>query len=69
MNPPTKDEIATLRAVLRDGSDEQLGVFLESYARGHIAGALIAGMSPATRAGFFATMRAVHPEASPRGIS
>lgn len=44
-----RESIAVLRAILRDGSDDDLARFLENFARAEIAWALIGSMTPEAR--------------------
>ncbi len=59
---PMKPVVQFLRTSLRESSDEDLAVFLSSYASGHITASLIKAMSPAGRSAFFEAMRKEYPE-------
>jgi hypothetical protein len=51
-----------LRALLRDGSDDQLAGFLDLYAVSDVAARLIALLAPHARLAFFGAMRQQYPE-------
>jgi hypothetical protein len=52
-----------LREHLADLDDARLSEFLGAYSRGHIAGALVASMSPEAREAFLRVLKTQYPEA------
>ena len=57
----TLEDVRALRSVLAGASDEGLSGFLSGHALGHVAGLIVASMTPATRRGFFTAMLLEYP--------
>ncbi len=49
-------DAGALRHLLQEGTDEQIGAFLDSYALGTVANRLIELLSPNARQAFFLSM-------------